>query len=109
MQPTVQSYVGIYLLLVFLTFLLVYWGFRYSLNEAEALSIALVVGFIFLSIQYESVINYYYSTENRTQMQFTIGITVFLVTITIIFLIGTIIGLLTFGKTKHLDIFEIDN
>lgn len=106
---SVQVYTSIYFLIVILAFFIVYWGCSYSINESEALAVALIAGLIWIALTYPKVIKTYFDEipSNQTQMKFTIIFTGFVVTLTVIILAATMIGLLTFGKTRHSCIFKI--
>ena len=107
MQLTLITYILFYVLIVIFVFFLIYWCFNYSVNEAECLSIALIAGLILVAVTYDNLRNKYYTENNTTNLQFLMIFTIFIVVITIVFLLSTVLGLLTFGKSNNLKIFKL--
>lgn len=98
----VFAYFAIYLILVFLVFFLLYWGFSYTINEGEAFAIALLAGLIFLAVFFD---NFKIEENNKVQQcteKFLADFLVYgLVTFTLVFLLAIGVGFFTFGKTCH--------
>lgn len=98
----VFAYFTLYVILVLLVFFLLYWGFSYSINEAEAFAIALIAGVIFLGVFFQN-----FKIENSNKVQETTEqllaefLVYAIVTFTIVFTIMVGIGFFTFGKTGH--------
>lgn len=103
---TLATYAFIFFIIVVLVFFILYWGFSHSINEFEALAVALTAGTIYLAIDYKNIVQKYYNEMNRTQIQFTIIFTTLMVVLTIIILLAVGFSLITFGKTRHCDIFK---
>ena len=95
------TYFAGYFIIVIVIFFLIYWIARYTINELEAISIALVAGAIYLAALYRyvtpepscNVINF---ASEALLWQFTVWV---IISFTILFVILTGIGLFTFAKS----------
>lgn len=96
------SYFTIYFILVVLVFFLLYLGFSYTLNEAEAFTIALIAGLVYLAVLNRSVgVELANPVQQSSQYLLVQFLTWLIITFTIVFTILVGIGFFTFGKTYH--------
>lgn len=96
------QYFTLYFVIVVVVFFVLYLGFSYTLNEAEAFVIALIAGLVYLAVINGSVGVKLINIEQQiTQFLFTQFLTWAIITFTIVFAILVGIGFFTFAKTCH--------